>query len=81
MQSDRLVIVTWVDPTSGTHGWKDRADVEKLKPWRCRSVGWIVVDDGETLTIVSTISNTDGDVDGEVCIPRACVLDIAEIKP
>jgi hypothetical protein len=77
--TERLILVSWIDPTSGTHGWKSRADVEKLRPWHVQSVGWVLVDDGETLIIVSTISNSDGDVDGEVAIPRSCVTSITEL--
>jgi hypothetical protein len=78
MTDRRYVLVVWVDPTSGTHGWKDLKDVAAIKPPVANSVGWIVNETDEFLTLIS--HQSEDEVDGEVCIPRACIRQVQELK-
>ena len=68
----KLVYVEWLDAVSiGTGGWVKLRDVEKLTPDLVRSVGWVVEETRDYLTMIS--HNGDNEVAGEFCIPKACI--------
>ena len=68
----KLAYVEWVDAVSiGTGGWVKLRDVEKLTPDLVRSVGWVVEETQEYLTMIS--HNGDNEVAGEFCIPKTCI--------
>ena len=71
MDNYSLVLVKWLDITA-TAGWEPADEVEPIK---VVSVGWLYLDDGETVKVGSTLGE-DGEPYGVTAIPRGCVLEI-----
>ena len=69
-----LVLVKWLDITA-TAGWEPADEVEPIK---VVSVGWLYLDDGETVKVGSTLGE-DGEPYGVTAIPRGCVLEISPV--
>ena len=68
----RLVYIEWLDAVSNADGgWQRMKDVEKLTPDLVKSVGWIVKETRDYLTVIS--HNGDNEVGGDFCIPKACI--------
>ena len=73
----RLVLVKWLDAISHESGWKAVDKVRTQKPPLVRSVGYLVADTKEHVTIVSSI--VEGDCDGDVTIPRGMIKSIEDL--
>ncbi len=75
-----LVMVEWHDATS-TSTWKDEAEVNKIAPDLCVSVGWLFKKTSKFITIAASHS-----AEGDVCwssvttIPTAFAPKITELK-
>jgi hypothetical protein len=80
MSDRRLVLITWIDPTSGTHGWKDIKEVVALKLPETKSVGWVILEAEGYITLIAHF-NTEDQVDGEVVIPHSCITSIVDLEP
>lgn len=77
--SYRLVLVEWLDAVGGTRGgWKSASDAGRDLPAKCRSVGWVIHEDDERITIAPHFAH-DRDVDGEITIPRDWAQSILEL--
>jgi len=80
----KLVLITWIDSCSG-RGWTDIDAAKKNHGVvRCRSVGWILVEDEEAILLASSLggSRIDGEpycANGEMSIPKVAILGIQEI--
>lgn len=75
----RLVIIHWRDAISQAVGWKALDKVRDLKPAKCKSVGWLVHEAPDFVTLVSS-QVEDGDCDGDVLILRGMIDHIEELK-
>ena len=76
----RLVRVDWLDALSVSQkGWKDRADVEALGPIECVSVGFVLKETKDKITLAASIT-ADNAVDGDICIPKSWISKIQELK-
>ncbi len=78
--SERMVLVRWVDSTS-LHGWQQMPDVydfmaDGLPEYD--SIGFVVGDDENALTIVQSLG--EGNCGHVMKIPKASVLTITELK-
>lgn len=76
----RLILVEWLDAMSDDAGWKSWKKVAKQEPVLVHSVGYVVRDEPEFLTIAGSVVVIDGTLDGDVTIPRSMVKKIHELK-
>mgnify|MGYP003662644038 CR=1 FL=1 len=73
------VCVLWLDITSKTEPWICLDEAVEMRPATMRTVGWIIEDTPDYITIASTIDTTD-DLVGDVnCIPRGVIVEIRHI--
>ena len=82
----KLVLIEWVDSHSG-RGWQE---IEQLKSASellyCRSVGWVVSENKNTIVLVPHISG-EKNVGiklcgcGDISIPKRAVTKIRTLKP
>ncbi len=81
MPDDRLVWIKWVDSSSWA-GWRDREKFIKEELLKddlvCESVGWVIHEDRETVTIVKDRASC-GSISDVMRIPRKAILEIQEI--
>ena len=74
----QLVKVIWWD-TNGTSRWIGQdylADV--MRPARCESVGWVMADTKEHLSIVASYDGNDSVNDGNV-FPQSAIIEIVSL--
>jgi len=71
----------WLDITSQSEPWMSLDDALEMKPAVMMSVGWIVKETPEYITIASTY-DTDEELVGDVnCIPRKTIMEIIPVRP
>lgn len=74
----RLVLVVWLDAVSeDASGWKSLDLIRKQRPPRIESVGWVLCENDEFITLVSSKDNED--CDGDVTIPSGMIISIHEL--
>ncbi len=79
INDQKPVKITWLDITSQTDPWIDMDEALEMKPAIMVSVGWIVKDTLEFVTLASTL-DTEEELVGDVnCIPRATIMSIDEL--
>lgn len=69
-----LVLVDWLDP-AGAASWRDLADAKEYPMAVCVTVGWLIVDKADRITLAASI-NDDGNAADLTTMPRACVQGI-----
>lgn len=76
-----LVLVAWSDVQSVPSAWMSLADAEALTPIPMLTVGWVVRDDEEFVTIAGTRSNDhETDLVGDInVIPKALVSQVTRL--
>lgn len=73
------VEVTWID--SITHGgWGDMALAMEHGAALCKSVGYILKKDEESLSLIQSISHENDQVSELICIPIVAVQEIVELE-
>lgn len=72
--ADKIVYVEWTDSCALDGVWKARSNIEDLDPNPIVSVGIIIRDEKDFLTIAAHVSQHQ--IAGEMCIPRACIKSI-----
>ncbi len=70
MKPGTLVHVHWIDSCS-TGGWTQSGGAAKVT--RCESVGWLVCEDSESLTVAGHYSPSTSEWNGVMTIPRVAV--------
>lgn len=67
-----ITVVEWTDSASirGGH-WHSYDDAESLTPDNCKSVGWILRETKEAITIVP--HSALHSIGGEMCIPKVAI--------
>ena len=73
-----LVRVTWRD-TAGRGRWHTIEDAETLEPAICVSVGWILRDDAEVMTIAASRDGETSVMDSNT-FPKVCVLTVEHLR-
>lgn len=72
----KIAIVDWVD-SAGKSGWDDPEAHQKLPPYRCRSVGFLVRNDDTSVIVAQSLTcPTAGYEDrmaDSIVIPKAAV--------
>lgn len=75
----KLVAVTWSDANGGHRmGWRPMKDMVGV-PTKCVSVGFVVHDDMDCI-VICPHSTDDGSGDGEITIPKGCILETRVIE-
>jgi hypothetical protein len=75
-----LVEVVWSDIVASS-SWYDDKDVTEMRPEKCVSVGFLVRETEELVTLVSTYSPEGDDRwANTICIPKGCILKKLRIR-
>jgi len=74
----RLCLVEWVD-SAFVQGWIDRKVAEGHKESNCVSVGILLYENDERITIVQDTSDS-GNVGDGITIPKSCIKRIRYLK-
>lgn len=72
----KIVKVKWIDSAGGINGWEYLEELPPLKPATCNTIGYLLENNHEYITIASTISQTQ--VLGRITIPKCAILKIKE---
>jgi len=79
MRELKAYYVKWIDHASYKSGeWNSAADLMKLKPITCHSVGFLINDQPEFITLASHVHEDEGD--GDQTIARELIREMVEIK-
>jgi len=75
----KRVMVTWWDACSRLteSRWSSLEDIRELSPAKATSVGFLIADEPDYLIVAAHLAEINAG--GEVCIPRMCVVSIAEL--
>lgn len=74
----KRVLVQWRDSAASTATWEMRDDLDMLQPVACTSIGFVVEDIKDHLTLVATIS--EHQVQGRMTIPREAILTVKPLR-
>lgn len=78
----RLVRVDWLDHvSSGEIGWKRWKDTVKQQVCLVHSVGFVVSDGDDFLTLAAHVMPEDGTNDGDVTIHKSAIKRIVDLLP
>ena len=66
----KLYIIEWWDHV-GDAGWVEHP--EKMKPARCKTIGWLVHEDKESIKLADTLTDDDG-VGGISLILKSAII-------
>lgn len=72
----RPVLVIWDDSTQPVSRWRWVEDIEPEQPVRCYTVGFILHDTPDALTLAMSIGRDDGEneqASGVTTIPKSCI--------
>ena len=81
----QLVLLEWWDHCSFTNAdWRSAEATAELRPCKIKTVGWVIDDGLEYITVVSTIDITDGKFammcKGDFCILKQQIIKIHKLK-
>jgi hypothetical protein len=76
---NKLVKICWSDPMTIGGKWVNIKDVENSRPMPIISYGVVVYEDDSLINIVAHLTN-DGDVDGDICLPKSIIDSITELN-
>lgn len=74
----RKAEIIWVDSHGITGGWEFWEDLESMLPCECKSVGYVIDETKEYVTLAQSIS--DSQVLGRMTIPRCSIKKIKFTK-
>ena len=77
IKAGTLLIVTWIDTTE-TPEWIPDEEAQGLQPAMCKTVGWFVNDDKDSIRLTWSVAE-DGDKSIGV-IPQGCIKDVKRIS-
>lgn len=76
-------LVEWLDSCS-EHGWQPLTDSKKIEPDHCSSVGFVIADTDEYLTLLQSFTNRKDAAadqgDNSICIPKFAILNSITIR-
>lgn len=79
----KIAMVDWVD-SAGKGGWDDPKSHQNLSPYRCRSVGFLVRDDDQTVILAQSITHPmeqyEPRMADSIAIPKCAVQNITIIQ-
>ena len=77
---ENIVRVEWVDPFALSAGWHTLEEVKEAKPAMCISVGRIVYEDDEFLTLAGSWADPDQDYGEVFVIPKVVITNRKKLK-
>jgi len=77
----KMVLVEWLDAYTHDSGWKSLKSLRKQEPVLVRTLGFLVKDAPDYITVAASHVPHDDHGDGDVIIPRGMVRSIVEVKP
>ena len=81
MRNRLIAEVHWTD-SAARYGWEDFDDNhEALRLVACRTVGYIVRDDEDMLSLAQSLGDSNDTVNGAMTIPRAVIQKIVFLEP
>jgi len=81
LKTNPLVIVRWEDATEPFSGWVEYKEMIEKKPAECFSIGWIIKDDQDQVTLMADWCNDNSQEGGRVAIiPKGMVKEIKVLK-
>ena len=79
----KLVHITWTDSSIADTGWGYLDGMEPLPPTRVESVGWLIDETHDYITIAGGLADTQ--VLGRMTIPKVAIIEpvtrLAAIRP
>lgn len=72
----RPVLIKWQDSRQASPGWRLLEDLESPGICQCRSVGYVVHEDSEVVTLAQSVGDLDTDTaqaSGVMTIPVRCI--------
>lgn len=80
MSDHRLVKVVWRDIQGLEDTWETLEEIRELSPVSIETVGWIIVESEEYITMTSSLS-TDKTFGGSVtAIPKGCIDSVVVVS-
>lgn len=76
----RMVLVEWDDACAQDNPWTTHKKLLAQKPVRVHSIGFVVADEPDHLTICNSVVQDDGMLGGDNTIPRGMIKKVTELK-
>lgn len=71
-KTERLLYIEWDDHSSWDNTWRPKEHYEREnRALRCRSVGWVVAENKEAITLCGTRSESK--FSGDITILKRCI--------
>jgi hypothetical protein len=80
MRERKLVLIDWVDSCSSVGGGWVFLDELEAGAKKCRSIGWIIAEDEESITVSGHLGNDPDQCLGDMTIPRCAIAKITPMK-
>ena len=77
----RMVVVDWLDAYTHDSGWKSGKTLRKAAPVMVHTMGFVVKDDPEFITVAASQVPIDDHWDGDTVIPRGMIKAIKDLVP
>lgn len=71
---NKIVLIEWLDSKGITNQWEYVDDIESLKPCQCHSVGFLIEETKEYITIAQSINESQ--ILGRTAIPQCSIKNI-----
>lgn len=78
IRHSRLVLIEWLDSKGITTAWEYLDEVEPMPPTLCYSVGFLVADTDQYVTVAQAMS--DNQVLGRTTIPKCSIQKMETLK-
>ena len=72
-----FICVKWLDH-NGEAGWESVPDIQKTKPSRAVTYGWLIHEDKDTIKVANTILDC-GTIGGRDLILKSCIEEWYEV--
>ena len=76
----RLVRIRWEDASSQeSGGWTPWEEIQASGPALIQSVGFVAKETEKFIVLVASICEEDGSSGGDVCVPKAYIVELEEL--
>lgn len=76
----RMVLVEWDDAMEDDAAWAPFKKIAKLRPVRVHTIGYVIVDDPDFMTLANSVVQEDATLGGNNVIPRGMIRDVKELS-
>ena len=73
-------LITWKDTTAIEEAWSDEDDIASLRPLSVITVGKVIHQTDDYVTIAGTVGVDDPDYGDVTCIPMGCIQHMIELE-